>query len=118
MCKTNYTKGVGTLFVLRNVINHELYTTDAGIDGEAMYGIASWGSKEELEKLKNEFIETNMGKEYVDDWEILELEDKFFFTMNHQLENDNDFKAYYYNSGAYEIFNTRTGKLTRNDVIE
>ncbi len=106
------------MFVLRNIINHEIYTSDVSVDGEPIFGIAGWTDKAELEESKNEFIENNMGKYYVDDWQVLELDDKLYYSINHQLENDSDFKAYYYNSGTYEIFNTRTGKLIRKNILE
>ena len=106
------------MFVLRNIINHEVYCNDVNVDGDETYGAAGWVSKEELEKLREAFVEEKIGKYYVDDWGIIEMEDKLYYLINHQLNNDNDFKAYYYNSGTYEILNGRTGKLTRHDKYE
>lgn len=106
------------MFVLRNIINHEIYTDDVQVDGELMHGLGGWTKKDEIQQQLHDFITEKKGKYYVDDWEIIEIEDKLYYTINHQLNNDSDYKAFYYNSRVYEILNTRTGKLTRHERNE
>lgn len=101
------------MFVLRSIINHELYTDDVQIDGEFMHGVAGWEKWEDAEEQLNSVIKEKIGKYHVDDWEIVEVEDHKYQSINHRLENDSDLKAFYYNSGAYEILNSISGKLTR-----
>lgn len=101
------------MFVLRNIINHELYSNDLNIDGELMFGLGGWINKEQLAKEKDNIISKSKGDYYVDDWEIIELDDKLYNRIERHLNNDTDYKAFYYNSGVYEILNSRTGRLTR-----
>lgn len=104
-------KEVAAMFALRNVLNHELYSDDVAVEGEFMYGIGGWTKSEDAKqyalKLEKE------GKYYAEDWDIVEIDDKKYYAINDHLNNDNDFKAFYYKNGLFEILNTRTGKLTR-----
>lgn len=101
------------MFVLRSVLNHELYTDDVQIDGQFMHGTAGWTKWEEAEGQLHSVIKAKIGKYHVEDWEIIDIDDHKIYQINHKLENNSDLKAFYYNSGAYEILNSMSGKLIR-----
>lgn len=101
------------MFVLRSLINHELYTDDEQIDGQFMHGAAGWTKWEEAEEQLKSIIKEKIGKYHIDDWEIVEINDQKYYQINRKLEDNSDLKTFYYNSGAYEILNSVSGKLTR-----
>lgn len=106
------------MFVLRNKINHELFIKDIEIDVEFVHRVYGCEDREELQKHMHDLIAQKKDNYDVDDWEIIEINDKLYHSINHHLNNDTDYKAYYYNSGVFEILNTRTGRLTRHEQYE
>jgi hypothetical protein len=101
------------VFVLRSIINHELYADQVKVDGEGMYGIAGWAREEDANEFLNTTIKEKFGKYHADDWKVLDLDDHKYYEINEHLNNDSDYKAFCYDSGAYEILNTITGRLIR-----
>lgn len=102
------------MFVLINILNHELFIDSQNIEGESLYGVGGWSHRDGLEKNKENIIERSKGKDNIDDWEVIEIEDGKYYKINDYLNNDTDLKAYYsIRAGTFEIMNTRNGRIER-----